>query len=120
MSSICSAMSEMSVSISGEEIPLEKALDDVFKNLQENLNGTHCSFREYCMLLDRDEEFEYLYEQNYELFNHVDEFNNLMKELKSIIKQIAPKPEDDTEKEWVKQFKARKKQKKQEEKKQEN
>jgi len=100
--SVNSCMSSMSVSINGQEIVLESALDDVFKNIQIALNSTHCNTREACMILDQDASFKDMVLKGDEVIDTIDEIGFLFKDLKSIIKQVMLKPQDDEEKTWLK------------------
>jgi len=93
----------MSVSINGQEVILESALDNVFKNIQGALNSTHCSTRECCMILDQDSDFKTMVLKGDEIIDNIDEMASLFKDLKSIIKQVILKPQDDEEKGWLKQ-----------------
>ena len=100
--SVNSCMSNMSVSINGQEIVLESALDDVFKNIQIVLNNTHCSTRECAMILDQDASFKDMVLKGDDIIDNIDEMTSLFKDLKSIIKQVILKPEGAEEKDWLK------------------
>ena len=100
--SVNSCMSSMSVSINGQEVILESALDNVFKSIQGALNSTHCSTREACMILDQDASFKDMVLKGDEVIDTIDEIGFLFKDLKSIIKQVMLKPQDDEEKTWLK------------------
>ena len=100
--SVNSCMSSMSVSINGQEIVLESALDDVFKSIQEALNSTHCNTRECCMILDQDSDFKTMVLKGDEVIDTIDEIGFLFKDLKSIIKQVMLRPEGAEEKDWLK------------------
>lgn len=102
MSTTSSVMSTMSVSVRGEEVILEKALDDVFQELQDNLNHMHCYVREICMGLDQDMDFKTEIEQTDNVNDNIELMSGLFKDLKSILKQISSKPQDDEEKAWLK------------------
>ena len=102
MSVASSVMSTMSVSINGQEMMLETALDDTFKQLQSTLNGLHCSTRECCMVLDQDASFEDMVEKGDEISDGIDMMLVIFKELRTIIKQVMLKPETDEEKQWLK------------------
>ncbi len=90
-SSVGSMMSNISVSVFGEEMDLEKALDEVFKQLQGYLNDCHSTVRNLAMCEDRnDDQIEIL--QIWRSLNvSIDEAMILFKELKSISKQVVPK-----------------------------
>ena len=52
-----SAMSEISVSYNGEDdVPLEDAVDDVFKQIQEHINMIHIQLRQLCLTDDKNED----------------------------------------------------------------
>ena len=100
--SVNSCMSSMSVSINGQEVILESALDNVFKSIQGALNSTHCSTREACMILDQDNDFKTMVLKGDEVIDNIDEIGSLFKDLKSIIKQVMLKPDGAEEKDWLK------------------
>lgn len=112
--SVSSCMSEISVSINGEDVILEKAIDDVYKKLQQSLNDSQCVLRSLCSLLDQDQDFETSCKYAYEIEDHTNGMNELFKDLKSIVKQVKVKPENDQEKEWLKSFLEQKKLEKEE------
>jgi hypothetical protein len=88
MASTCSSLlSTMSVSVFGEEIILEQALDSIFKKLQTSLNDCHSQTREMAMDLDRDGDFKISYEHDSKIQEYVDGLAGLFKELKSVSKQ---------------------------------
>ena len=101
MSSIGSNFSDLSVSVFGaEDVPIEEALDQVFKSLQESLNNCHCEVRSQTMDLEREnEDFKVAYQHQVQIENYIDGFSSLFKELKSVSKQIMPKPTKE-EKVW--------------------
>lgn len=115
VSSVGSCVSEMSVSVFGEELTLGEATDRVFKELQISINNTHCRIRELICDIDRDENFEILYGHKEQVDIYADEISALFKELKSITSQIV-KPETAEEKAYVKQKKEELKEKKAKEK----
>ena len=107
--SICSTMSTMSVSVFGEEIILEQALDSIFKQLQTSLNDCHSQTREMAMDLDRDDDFKIFYEHDRKIQEYVDSLTVLFKELKSVSKQVLGKPDNEEDKAWLKEQLERKK-----------
>jgi hypothetical protein len=107
--SICSTMSTMSVSVFGEEIILEQALDDIFKQLQTSLNDCHSETREMAMNLDREDDFKIFYEHDRKIQEFVDGLTVLFKELKSVSKQVMGKPDNEEDKAWLKEQLERKK-----------
>jgi methyl coenzyme M reductase subunit D len=100
--SVCSVMSTMSVSVFGEEVVLETALDDIFIKIQASLNDAHSEIRTMCMDLDREDDFKISYEHHIKVEDYVDDLTKLFKELKSVSKQILGKPEDPEDKLWLK------------------
>ncbi len=107
--STCSMMSSFSVSLFGEEVKLEKAIDDIFKQIQDSINHTHYQIREMCMDLDRDDDFKVSFGHYEKINNYVDDLGILFKELKSVSIQVLGKPNTDEEKIWLKEKLARKK-----------
>jgi enoyl-[acyl-carrier-protein] reductase (NADH) len=94
-------MSEMSVSVFGEEMQLEVAIDRVFKDIQNAINGSHCQIREMVSDMDRDDDYKVAVEHQTNIDTFVTELGDLFKQLKSVVKQITPKPETDEEKQWL-------------------
>ena len=107
--STCSMMSTMSVSVFGEEVILEKAIDDIFIKIQDNINNTHCSVRNMCMDLERDNDFKISYEHHDTICTYVDDLAMLFKELKSVSSQVLGKPDTTEDKQWLKEKIERKK-----------
>lgn len=101
--SVSSAMSGMSVSMHGEEVSLEDAVNDCFKSIQGHINNTQ---NHICGLATADErgDFRYSYELQCKINYSLAEMLILFKDLKSIVKQIKLKPETDEDKEWVTSF----------------
>ena len=87
-SSICSAMSDASISYNGEEINFDDAIDHIFKELQLHINQTHVEICEICQLDLRGEDYEETMVYFNNMTNHIDEGCLLFKDLKKVIKQI--------------------------------
>ena len=101
--SISSAMSGMSVSIHGEEVNLEDAVNDCFKSIQGHLNNTQ---NHICSLATADDrgDFRYSYELQCKINFNLAEMMILFRDLKSIVKQIKLKPETDEDREWIQSY----------------
>ena len=113
MSSIASDATSISVSFCGEEMPLEQAIDTVYKDLQNSLNFCHCSTRELNMMAEKDDtEFQVIMKNAFAIDDFIDEMSDLFKELKLVVKQVVGKPQNDDEKEWLKKQKESRKEKK--------
>jgi hypothetical protein len=80
-----------------EEVDLNEALDTLFRELQENLNNSHCSIRNLGMSEDRNDSFMEMAKYHHEIEDYANDLVKLFSELKSISKQILGKPvnEDD-------------------------
>ena len=92
--SICSAMSDMSVSYYGEDVNLEEALDETFKKIQTFVNDCHYSVRSLAMSDEQDGDYLLALDQYHEIIISIDGMLSLMTELKSISKEVlgsAPK-----------------------------
>jgi hypothetical protein len=99
VSSMASNMSERSVSVFGEEMPLDEAIDQIFKEIQSHINDMHCSIRELCQSEDRNDSYEEAIEFFDSIASHVKEGNTVFKELVKVCKQLLPKkPKDYVEK----------------------
>ena len=87
-----SVMSEISVSYNGEDdVPLEDAVDDVFKQIQEHINMIHIQLRQLCMADDRNEDFLECLKYHESLSEHMNEGSTLFKSVIKISKQLLPK-----------------------------
>ena len=97
------------MSVFGEDdVPLEEALDKVIKELQQTLNYSHCEVRTMAVGLDADQDFKAAYECHSRLEDYANEMVELFRELKSVSRQILPKPTAE-EKQWMAKMKAAKK-----------
>ena len=90
--SVCSAISDLSVSYYGEEMGLEEALDDCFKKIQTFVKDCHCSERTLAMLPEQDGDYMVALDQYHSIIESIDGMTDLMKELKSIAKEVLGKP----------------------------
>ena len=116
-SSICSAMSEVSISLNGVEQSLEQAIDDTFKELQQNLNQSQCNLRNLATCEERGDEFQISHDICYRIHDNILEMKELFLDLNSIVKQIKLKPETPEEKNWMETYNEEKKREKEEDKK---
>jgi hypothetical protein len=88
MSSIGSTCSSM-VSFRGEdEVDVSEALDVLFKEMQENLNGCHCSVRQLAMSEERADTYMEAAEHHFAIEDYANVLTVLFKELKSVSKQV--------------------------------
>jgi hypothetical protein len=86
MSSIGSCTSF--VSFRGDcEIDLETCLDELYKDVQQNLNNSQCSVRELARLTEDDDYIECL-GVHWAVVDYVDVLADLFKELKEVSKQV--------------------------------
>lgn len=90
--SICSAMSDVSVSYNDEEMNLDDAIDHIFKELQTHINQTHVEIREIAQHELRGEDYEETKVYFDSMVTHINEGCHLFKDLIKVIKQIMPKP----------------------------
>ena len=116
-SSICSAMSEISISLNGVEQSLEQAIDDTFKELQQNLNFCQTNLRNLAQCEERGDEFEISHDICSKINSNILEMKELFLDLHSIVKQIKLKPETPEEKQWMENYNEEKKREKEEDKK---
>jgi hypothetical protein len=102
--SVSSAKSSMSVSYCGSEMPLEEALDDIFKKLQQHLNDSHCAVRSMSMLeeqsMDEDSDWKEATKYDNIIQDDVDGMIALFRDLKSISKQVLGKAPNPDMKAW--------------------
>ena len=85
-----SVMSEISVSYNGEEMPLEDAIDDVFKQIQGHINQIHIELRNLCLADDRNEDYFECLKYHESLTEHVNEGCSMFKSVIKISKQLLP------------------------------
>jgi hypothetical protein len=80
------------VSINGaEEVSAEVAVDDSCAMLQTSFNNIHQGLRLMLMADERDESYEDSLEAYTKMYELIAEGVSLMKELKSLVKQVQPK-----------------------------
>lgn len=91
ISSMGSNMSERSVSCFGEDMPLEEAIDEIFKQIQEHINELHVQVRQLCQSEDRADTYDEALEFYTGVASHVKEGNIVFKELVKVCKQLLPK-----------------------------
>jgi hypothetical protein len=103
-SSICSAMSAVTISAFGEEVPLEEAVDDIFAQLQTAINELHVQIRQLCMTEDRGDSYEEAYVFQHEIKGHVADGCDMLKELVKVMKQLLPPRPKELPKTWEKEF----------------
>ena len=84
-----STSSQQSVSVFGQDgVDIDKATDLIFKQLQDTLNQASCCVRRLIMIPEQDDSFMAAAEIQEELSNYIDDFRNLMLELRSVSKQL--------------------------------
>ena len=91
MSSIGSCASSI-VSFRGEEVELEKVLDDLYVDIQQNLNNSQCCVREMSTLLENDNDYLESLKIHHAVCDYVDVLSELFKELKDVSKQVLGRP----------------------------
>lgn len=111
-----SQLSNISVSYYGEEMDLESAIDDAFRELQTHMNSTQQYLRSLAMLCDQDGDYKECLALNDHIEDSIDGVNDLFNELRKIVGQISLKPQDAEEKEIYREHKEARKKKKEDEK----
>lgn len=86
--SLCSNMSDMSISYGGEEMDLDDAIDHIFKELQNHINETHVQIREMCQWDLRGEDYDDVMVYFKEMELHIREGCSLFKDLISVMRQV--------------------------------
>ena len=97
-------MEEEKITILGREMTLHEAIDFIYKNLQELLNNCHSGTRHILLLHDDDSGFKKSHELSSDILDFTFDLKMLLTELDKVLKKIAFKPEDNSEKEWLKAF----------------
>lgn len=90
ISSICSTMTDRSVSCFGEEMLLEDAIDHIFKEIQDHINQIHCELRNLCQSEERADTYSEAKEYLDDITLHIKEGTKVMKELIPVCKQLLP------------------------------
>ena len=114
MSSIGSSASTI-VSFRGAEIELDDCLNDLYKDIQEQLNYSQCAVRSLACSSEQDNDFLIAVGIHHELMDHVDSLLTMFKELQGVSKQClgpCPKNLKDDYKKMVDDRKANKKKEK--------
>lgn len=86
------------VSIGGEDVSAEKAIDESIADIQSGLNETHSGLRIMLMSDERGDSFEETKEDYDRLYSHIKELQELIKDLHKIVKQVQPRPPKKTKK----------------------
>lgn len=87
MSSVAS--NATTISFRGDDnMPVDEALDLLFRELQSNLNRTQCSIRELANSEEKNDTFLEAAEHYFAIDNYVDVLLGLFTELKSVSKQV--------------------------------
>jgi hypothetical protein len=89
MDSVVSGFSQ--ISVGGETISCEKAIDDSCKDIQTTVNELHSYLRLMLMADERGDSYEESLDDYTKLYELIAEGVALLKDLKSIVKQIQPK-----------------------------
>ena len=107
MSSVGSSCSTF-VSFRGdEEVDLDQALDQLYREIQSNLNQSQVSVREMSRLSE-DDEFIECVPIHFAVLDYVDALTGLFSELKEVSKDVLGKPGKDDKDEYKKMCDERK------------
>ena len=115
--SVTSMMSQVSISLNGQEMDLEQGIDETFKELQQNLNFCQTNLRNLAQCEERGDEFQISHDICYRINDNISEMQELFKDLKSIVKQIKLSADTPEEKNWMETYNEEKKREKEEDKK---
>jgi hypothetical protein len=90
-SSICSQMSEMSVTYNGvDDVPLDRAVDEIFSQIQHHINQIHVELKNLVMSEDRGDDYLECLEYHEELTEHVHGACDMFKSVTKVSKQLLP------------------------------
>ena len=107
MSSVGSSCSTV-VSFRGEDgVDLDQALDELYREIQHNLNHSQVSVREMARLKE-DDDFKDCVPIHFAVLDYVDVLTDLFSELKQVSKDVLGKPGKDDKDEYKKMCDARK------------
>ena len=99
MSSVGSCASY--ISFRGEDgIDLDQALDELYREIQTNLNRSQCSVREMARLKE-DDDWRECVPIHFAVLNYCDVLSDLFSELKQVSKDVLGKPGKD-DRDWYK------------------
>ena len=107
--SISSACSSVSVSLNGKEMPLEEALDQTVRSLQQHLNKVQLQLRMLGVGSDRDDDFEDQIKEADKMQDEILEMTWLFDDLSSMAYEIVGEPETKEEKAFLKTHKIERK-----------
>lgn len=99
--SVSSHASSVSVSMNGEVMLLEQAIDNVYRDVQQSLNFCHTSMRELNMMAEREEDYKTIMSESFQIHDYIDVIASLFLELKQVLKQVTGNPKTPEEKEWL-------------------
>jgi len=99
MSSVGSCSSYVSFR-GNEEVDLNDCLDELYRDIQKNLNESQCSVRNMARLRE-DDEFRDCVPIHFAVLDYVDILSGLFAELAQVSKDVLGKPGKD-DKEWYK------------------
>ena len=89
--SISSNGSQMSVSYYGEEKDFDDMCDECFRDLQSYMNDIHSKVRQLAIIPEQDNNYMVSIDCYLEIQNGIDGISSLMKEFKSVSKQVLGK-----------------------------
>jgi hypothetical protein len=102
------------VSFRGEEIELDNCLNDLYREIQHQLNHSQCAVRQLAASDERNESFLEAVEIFFEIDDHVESLLTMFKELQNVSKQcLGPVPKEHKN-EYKKMCDSRKEKKKRE------
>lgn len=89
--SVTSQMSDFSVSVNGSEMPLDEAVDNIFKQIYEAINQIHADLRQMCQ--DRGDTYDEAMIYHNQITEHVKEGCDMFKSIIKVSKQLLPPKE---------------------------
>ena len=102
--SVMSNMSDVSVVLNGQEVDIDTAINDTYRDIQGYLNTTQSQLRNLAQVEERAETFFYSHELCTNIDHNIKEILELFKDLKSIVKQVKLKPTSEGDKQWQTNF----------------
>ena len=88
--SVCSQMSDFSVSVNGQEMKLDEAVDDIFAQIQTAINQIHVDLRNMCQADDRGDSYDEALEYHTAITEHVKTGADMFKSIIKVSKQLLP------------------------------
>ena len=93
-----------------DEVDFDDAVDELFKEIQQNFNSIHSTIRHLAQAEDRNDTFQERCDTHFRIIDYVETVNESFKELDGVSKQVVGKPVGLEEKKYLKDLIEKRKQ----------